>query len=207
VRAGTASLRLARKARKIGISLVQQGLIAQNEFAKLVMMGSLGLIELAIPLTDEDRRDFEIHIHGLFGSALAVQVKSVLQLLGKGKARYLQIRFDVRASRLVTDPLFYYFFAFLDPATMRFADPVFLIPSTVVHEGASPKKSGGFWHFTLQASMASNAHDRWQPYRVNTLELGQKLLDIMREQRKLRAASPAASRILEIPDIVWIRKR
>ena len=56
------------------ISLVQQGVIAQNEFAKLLMMGSRGLIELAAPLTDEERRDFEIHIHGSYGSALAVQV-------------------------------------------------------------------------------------------------------------------------------------
>jgi len=67
---------------------VQQGVIAQNEFAKLVMIGSGGKIELAAPLTDEERRDFEIHIHGQYGSALAMQVKSALETgtLGSGKA-------------------------------------------------------------------------------------------------------------------------
>src|SRR2546430_14460589 len=90
--------RLPRKSGSIGremsprltrISLVQQGVIAQNEFAKLLMMGSRGLIELAAPLTDEERRDFEIHIHGSYGSALAVQGKSVTGLgrLGKNGGR------------------------------------------------------------------------------------------------------------------------
>ena len=40
------------------ITLVQQGLIVQQEFAKLVMMGSKGRIELAPPLTDDERRDW-----------------------------------------------------------------------------------------------------------------------------------------------------
>jgi hypothetical protein len=44
------------------LSLVQQGLIAQQEFAKLLMMGSDGRIEVASPLTDDERRDFEIHV-------------------------------------------------------------------------------------------------------------------------------------------------
>ena len=35
---------------KLHITLVQQGLIVQQEFAKLVMMGSKGRIQLAPPL-------------------------------------------------------------------------------------------------------------------------------------------------------------
>ena len=62
------------------ISDVQQGVVTQNEFAKLVMMGSGGRIELAAPLTDEERRDFEVHVHGRYGSALALQVKSAMEL-------------------------------------------------------------------------------------------------------------------------------
>src|SRR5438552_4720822 len=84
------------------ISLVQQGIIAQNEFAKLLMMGSRGLIELAAPLTDEERRDFEIHIHGFYGLALAVQVKSVMRLVRSSKnVRILHYKFMVRASRVI----------------------------------------------------------------------------------------------------------
>lgn len=208
------SPRLAR------ISLVQQGIIAQNEFAKLLMMGSRGLIELAAPLTDEERRDFEVHIHGVYGSALAVQVKSVMQLVHLSKnARYLHLYFAVRAGRVVNDPLFWYFFAFLDPKTMRLADPTFLVPSRVVHEQANPAKHGGFWGFSFEASVEPGSHDQWVPYRVNTLDLGNKALAIMREQAKLTDSSKfppsvpgegrvgAVSRILENPELVWLRRR
>ena len=194
------------------ISLVQQGIIAQNEFAKLLMMGSRGLIELAAPLTDEERRDFEVHLHGIFGSALAVQVKSVMQLgnLG-GKARYLRTRITVRASRLVSDPLFWYFFAFLDPKTMRFADPTFLVPSLLMHEAANPTRRGGFWNFTFEASMEPGSHDRWVPNRVNTLDLGKTAVSIMRAQasslpRLRERVGVGVGSLLALPDVVLVRK-
>ena len=164
------------------ISLVQQGVIAQNEFAKLLMMGSRGLIELAGPLTDEERRDFEIHVHGSYGSALAVQVKSVMKLVRLSKnVRGLHCQFTVRAGRIVNNPSFWYFFACLDPKVMRFLDPTFLVPSHIVHQQASPVKTGDFWEFTVQASMELDSADRWTPYRVNTLDLGKKALAIMGE--------------------------
>jgi hypothetical protein len=186
------------------ISLVQQGVIAQNEFAKLLMMGSRGLIELAAPLTDEERRDFEIHIHGSYGSALAVQVKSVMELARLSKnVRGLHCQFGVRATRVINDPLFWYFFACLDRQTIRFADPTFLVPSHIVHQQASPVKSGGFWTFTVQASMEPVSADRWAPYRVNTLDLGKKALAIMRRQRP----GQRTSSLLALPDVVWLQKR
>ena len=172
------------------ISLVQQGVIAQNEFAKLLMMGSRGLIELAAPLTDEERRDFEIHIHGSYGSALAVQVKSVTELVRLSKnVRGLHCQFTVRAARVVNDPSFWYFFACLDRQTMRFVDPTFMVPSNIVHQQASPVKTGAFWEFTVQASMELGSNDRWTPYRVNTLDLGKKALAIMRRPRRVIPAS------------------
>jgi hypothetical protein len=194
------------------ISLVQQGIIAQNEFAKLLMMGSRGLIELAAPLTDEERRDFEVHLHGMFGSALAVQVKSVLQLAYLStNARYLRTRISVRASRLVSDPLFWYFFAFLDPKTMRFADPAFLVPSLQMHEAANPIRHGGFWNFTFEASMEPGSHDRWVPNRVNTLDLGKTAVAIMKAQASSLPRLPGsvgvgAGALLALPDVVWVRK-
>ena len=172
------------------ISLVQQGIIAQNEFAKLLMMGSRGLIELAAPLTDEERRDFEIHIHGSYGSALAVQVKSVTELARLSKnVRGLHCQFTVRAARVVNDPSFWYFFACLDRQTMRFVDPTFMVSSNIVHQQASPVKTGGFWEFTVQASMEPGSNDRWTPYRVNTLDLGKKALAFMRQPRRVIPAS------------------
>ena len=189
------------------ISDVQQGVISQNEFAKLLMMGSGGRIELAAPLTDEERRDFEIHVHGEYGSALAVQVKSVLQLakLG-GKSLYLRTFFIVRASRLVNDPIFWYFLAYLDPKLMRFVDPTFLIPSHVFHEHANPIRKGDFWHFNFEGSMEPVAHDRWVPYRVGIHDLGKKVMAITKDLSKLRSASPDTAQLLEIPGIIWARQ-
>src|SRR6266550_9346259 len=97
----------------MALSSIQQGLIAQYEYAKFLMLGSGGLLELAAPLTDDERRDYEIHRRGRYGVGLANQVKSSTHLHRMSKnARYLYIQFDVRADRLVSSPFFWYFFAF-----------------------------------------------------------------------------------------------
>jgi len=60
----------------VPISLVQQGLIVQQEFAKLVMMASRGQIELAPRLTYDERRDREIHVRGQHRLGLAIHDQS-----------------------------------------------------------------------------------------------------------------------------------
>ena len=187
------------------ISFVQQGIVTQNEFAKLVMMGSGGRIELAVPLTDEERRDFEVHVHGRYGSALALQVKSAMELTRLSvNALYLRVHFGVRASRVVNDPVFWYFLAYFNPATIRFEDPTFLVPSAFLHEHASPRKKGDEWLFTFQASMEPGSHDRWEPYRVSQLALGKKVTQVIDDLRKL-PASIDASQLLEVPELIWAR--
>jgi hypothetical protein len=182
---GAVSARLRR------ISFVQQGVIVQNEFAKFLMMGSLGLLELAAPLTDEERRDFEVHMHNVHGVPLGFQVKSVMQLARLSKnSLWLRTFFSVRAGRVVNDPLFWYFIAFLDPKTMCLADPTFLVPAAVLHREASPIKKGGFWNFTFEASMEPGAHDKFAPYRVNTLDLGQKVLSLMKDGETVSRSFP-----------------
>lgn len=187
------------------ISDVQQGVIAQNEFAKLVMMGSRGMIEMAFPLTDEERRDFEIHIRGQYGSALALQIKSARELANMGKARYLRVRFSVRDDRLVSDPIFWYFFAHLDPKTMRFADPTFLIPSHDLHKRVARSRHEGTWDFLFVASMEPRSQDEWAQYRVSQFELGKRLMAIIHDLRGLRSASPEVGRLLDVPGIAWAR--
>jgi hypothetical protein len=201
------SSRLASSARSLAISLVQQGIIAQNEFAKFLMIGSGGQIEIAAPLTDEERRDFEIHVRNHLGWALALQIKSVMELTRLSKnSLYIRSFFSVRASRVVNDPLFWYLYAFLDPKTMGFVDPVFFIPSEYFHQHANPEKKGGFWHFNFEASMEPGSHDQWAQFRVDTRQLGKKVLAVMQQQAKLRTVSPEASRLLNLPGITWLRK-
>lgn len=188
------------------ISNVQQGVVTQNEFAKLVIMGSGGRIELAAPLTDDERRDFEVNVPGGFGSALAVQVKSAMQLLRLSvNVLTLRIYFPVRASRVVNDPMFWYFFGYFNPSTMRFQDPAFLVPSQFLHEHASPKKKGDEWLFTFQGSMEPGSHDQWVPYRVSQLALGTKVMQVIDDSRNLRAPLNAAQ-LLQMPGLIWARK-
>jgi hypothetical protein len=189
------------------ITLVQQGLIVQNEFAKLVMMGSKGRIELAPPLTDDERRDWELHVRGQFGFGLAVQVKSTLHVQRKDRVSpILHSFFQVPTKHLVTSPLFYYFLAYLDPKLMRLADPVFLIPSTVFHKYASPRRHGAYTQFTFMGNLDPKSRDRWRPYQVNTLELGGKILDIMAHLRRNRRHAEQSAQLLSVPGALWVQE-
>jgi hypothetical protein len=191
----------------VAISLVQQGLVVQQEFAKLLMLGSGGRIEVAAPLTDDERRDYEIHVRGQYGFGLAIQVKSVRRIhTAGGHARYLRCQFPVRATRVVNNPYYWYLIAHLDIKQMRFADPVFLIPSTVFHKNAGPIRKGAFWWFVMAANMEPRTRDKWEPYRVDTLKLGHRVLEIMNDLKKHRDKSLALAPIPGAPDVLWLRR-
>ena len=192
----------------MALSSIQQGLIAQYEYAKFLMLGSGGLLELAAPMTDDERRDYEIHRRGRYGVGLANQVKSSTHLRRMSKnVRYLYILFDVRADRLVSSPFFWYFFAFLDPKLMGLADPTYLIPSKDFHEMAAPRLRNGVWYFTMAASMEPKARDKWHPYRVNTLELGEKVLEIMADLKRRRVPVDKAAAVLSMPETLRVVRR
>jgi len=191
----------------VPISLVQQGLIAQQEFAKLLMLGTGGRIEVAAPLTDDERRDYEIHVHGQYGFGLASQVKSVRNLRRQPgrRGRYMYCQFPVRATRVVNNPYFWYFIAQLDIELMRFADPVFFIPSSVFHKIADPRRRGAFWWFEMTANMEKWSHDKWEPYRVDPLQLGKHVLKIMNDLNKHRHQESLAM-VPTSDDVLWVRR-
>ena len=174
----------------MAITSVQQGLIVEHEFAKLLMMGSGGKVEVARPLSDDERRDYEIHVKGLYGPGLAVQVKSTLALRRhSARTHYLNAFFVVRTGRVVNHPRYWYFIAYLDTNLMRLGEPTFLIPSKEFHERANPSRRGDQWSFSFQANMEPEARDKWYPYRVGTVELGKRALEIMRDLNKQRAVA------------------
>ena len=190
----------------MALSSIQQGLIVQYEYAKFLMLGSGGLLELAAPMTDDERRDYEIHRRGRYGVGLANQIKSSARLHRMSKnARYLLIMFDVRADRLVSNPFFWYFFAFLDPKLMGLADPTYLIPSKDFHEMAAPRLRNGVWYFTMAASMEPKARDKWHPYRVRTVDLGGRVLEILADLKKARLVPPSG--LFSTPGVVLLRSR
>jgi hypothetical protein len=198
------------------ISLVQQGILAEFLFNILAVFGSDGLLEVARQATDDDRRDADVHRRGDFNLNIGFQIKSAIQVVHPWAVDRLHIRFTVRKDRLVTHPLFWYFFAFLDPRIMRFADPVFIVPSAEVHKHAIPHLHGDTWHFDFHASLGSDAHDHWVGYRVSTLDVGKRILSIIDSLEKNQATSltplrehfpsPSGTRPRVGSDLTWVRR-
>jgi hypothetical protein len=188
------------------ISSVQQGLIAEYEFAKFLMVGSGGKIELAKPVSDDEARDYEIHIRGRYGTGFACQVKSAMSLHKMSKnVSSINIFFDIAVDRLVNSPFYWYFVAYLDPKSMGLADPTFLIPSQDFHRLAAPIQRGGMWRFSMAASMQAKSRDRWNRYRVGTLELGERVLEICGDLSKLHPGAKLPAGLLAIPDVLVVR--
>ena len=104
----------------MSITRVQQGAIGQFIAAILMMMGSSGKLEVAVPMSDDEWRDQEVHQRGVFGKSLALQVKTTLQVHVRAHAvtPLLYVHFTVPAQRLVSHPLFWYLLAYLDRQTM-----------------------------------------------------------------------------------------
>ncbi|HYM50658.1 MAG TPA: hypothetical protein VET65_08810 [Candidatus Limnocylindrales bacterium] len=171
---------MARKPVAARITDVQQGIVTQNEFAKLLMLTSDGQVEVNPPKTDDERRDFELHRKGRFGRTLSLQAKSALQLIQRTKGRprlgiYIgEMRGRPRASRS-----FYYLLGWFDPVIMRFRDPVFLVPSLVLYRKAMLRKTGRYWHLNFNASVDPGSRDKWAPYQVSQKELGRRLIRLM----------------------------
>jgi len=187
------------------ISSVQQGLIVEREFAKFLMLGSDGRIELATPVSDDERRDYEIHVRGQYGVGVACQVKSAATLHKMSKnVRYLNIFFDVRADRLVNSPFYWYFFAYLDLEVMGLADPTFLVPSTDFHRLAAPILRDGVWRFSMAANMEPKSRDRWNRYRVKTLDLGRVLLEINKDLKRRHALPMPPKGVLSAPGVIFV---
>lgn len=187
------------------ISTTQQGIIAQQECAKLLMLGSDGTLEVTWELTDDERRDLEAHVHGEFGRSLVFQVKSTTYQEHRWKAHHLAIHFAVATKRLISHPLFWYFFAYLDLKAMVFADPVFLVPSAEVHAHAAPKRREATWTFNCSASLDPASKDRWRRYQVGTRDVGQRVLQLLKELRA-QPGAPAAG-LAEVPDPLWVTLR
>lgn len=82
------------------------------------------------------------------------------------------------------DPAYWFFGAYLDPLTLDFADPMFLIPSEVF-------RRRGTGSVQRLPSLSWRSRDRWVKHRVTRLELGSRLVEIL-EQLKGRVSGAVA---------------
>jgi hypothetical protein len=176
------------------LSDVQFSRFAETEVAKLLTFGRpRGVLEVMLPMTDDERRDLETHIKEHFRLSLALQVKAVEELYPHGKVWRLQKRFSVKLERLIEDAFFWYFFGFMDPATAAYRAPVFLVPSHVVHTEAVHVVNGNLVDFDFVASMETSSKDRFHPHACDPLELTGRVVQFLRAQEGSRRAGTGAA--------------
>ena len=166
-----------------GLSTTAQGIVAELLFTVLLILGSDGQLEVSRPVTDDERRDIETHIRGLFLQGLIFQVKSTTYFEHRFKARHLEIHFDVEKDRLLSHPLYWYLFAYLDVEAMGLAEPLFLVPSDEVHRYATPKLTEKGWSFNFNASLEPDAKDHWHKFQLSKRELATRVLAIIQSQK------------------------
>jgi hypothetical protein len=190
------------------ISSVQQGVVVQYECAKLLILGTDGQVEPAVPVSDDDRRDFEVHVKGDFRANLALQVKGAIFLQHRFRSYNLAINFHVPKDRLISDPSFWYLIMCLDLARMGSRDPLFLVSSEDMHRHASPRLVGDMWHFEFHASMSPDSKDHWRPSQIAAKDLGNRVLQLLTEPPLRMAPSDATVQELSrLEHLVWVRRR
>jgi hypothetical protein len=180
------------------LSDVQFSRFTETELAKLLTYGSDGLLEVMVPLTDDERRDIETHLKERFRLSLAIQVKATQVLYPHGRIERLQKRFFVKQERLFDDPFFWYFFAFMDLETMAFRAPVFLVPSKVVHRQAVHSVKGEIVDFDFVASMDPASKDQWREYACDPVEVAERVVKFLKatpSRRRAAVGRPAESAI------------
>jgi hypothetical protein len=70
---------------------------------------------------------------------------------------------------------------------------------------AAPGLRNSVWNFTMAASMEPKARDKWHPYRVRTVDLGGRVLEILADLKKARLIPPSG--LFTMPDVVLLRSR
>ena len=186
------------------ITFTQQGIVTQYEFAKILIVTSDGVLEVSLPLTDDERRDMEIHIRGKFASSIAFQVKSTTHLVHRYKAYQLSMFFSIPKDKVINHPNFWYFAGYFDMKAIAFADPVFIVPSTDMHKHAAPHFDGERWTFNFGASLDPNSQDHWRPYQVPTHKVGVRVIEILEHQQSDKTVPLLPAHVSELDGLVFV---
>ena len=191
------------------LSDVQFSRFAEMEAAKLLTFGRpRGVLEVMVPMTDDERRDLEAHIKEHFRLSAALQVKASYVLYRLGRAPRFQKSFVVKPERLIENLFFFYFFGYMDLETMAYRAPVFLVPSHIVHKEVVHQLRGGLIHFNFIASMDPSSRDRWRPYACDPSEVAGRMVRFLRAQEHRNRASlgrPDGSVIAQ-PGTILVRR-
>ena len=192
----------------MALSGTQKGVVGQYEFLQVAMVTGAGDLLAYVPAADDEQRDAELHRRGASALAVGVQIKisSALERLKHHVHPYVRIQFSVASNRIVSGPGFWYFFAAFDFKQLGFVDPVFLVPSELVHAHCrvhSTKPRMAVFCFT--ASMNPKARDLFARHRFTTSELGPRVLKILGDLPKRKTLT--LPEVLESGGIVLVARR
>jgi hypothetical protein len=178
----------------VRLNNLQIGKIGEMELVKHIIVGSEGQLNAFVPVAPDDKRDVEVCLRQGFEPGIAIQSKVRTQAR-RDLLDPLDFGWVVSPDRLVDDTRFFYFFAHLDLKACRLSELVLLVPSTVVHADVRMLDSEGLRGFRLFASLHPLYRDRWSPYRVPLGDLGQRVVEIIRELNagRVRPASLIAA--------------
>ncbi len=181
--------------RSMPLSAIQKGVIGQFAFLATALVTGRGQVEVYTPAADNEGRDAEVRRHLKRAAGVGIQVKVAFGLSKAGGRRtYLAFSFSIPKKRVRDDPRLWYFLALYDMRQLRLQDPVFLIPSAVLHKLARSGKTNRGVHFEVLANLSPTSRDQWSPYRIALRDLGKRLLEIIDE-----APLTASSRRLKLP--------
>ena len=164
------------------LSAIQKGAIGQFAFLAAALVTGRGQVEVYTPAADNEGRDAEVRRHLKRAASIGIQIKVGFGLHrsnAHGGRKYLELRFEIPEKRLRNDPRLWYFIAVYDPVQLRLLDPVFLIPSAVMHRLARQGRTKRGILFKVIADLVPTSRDKWWPYRVALRDLGQRLLELI----------------------------
>lgn len=137
---------------------------------------------------------------------MQTKVKTKLRLIWRDKWQ-LHVTFTVRARRVVSSAMYWYFFAHLDRRAMRFTSPCFLVPSAVVHRRCTSRSRRTTRIFAFVAAVSPDSRDYWVRYRVDASDVGRRLLQILEELQRTRAVGDPSIRLPRIPGVIVVGRR
>jgi hypothetical protein len=174
------------------LSAIQKGAIGQFVFLAAALVTGRGQIEVYTPAADNEGRDAEVrrHLRRLAGIGIQVKIAFSPSKTG-GRRNYLAVTFSIKKTRIRNDPRLWYFIGLYDERELRLQDPVFLIPSAVLHRLARRGKSRRGIDFDVVANLSPSSRDQWSPYRIALADLGKRLLEIV-DKTGLMASSVQA---------------
>ena len=156
-----------------GLSNKAIGTSAENLACGLAILGAEGRLRAGLPDARVGRINIMFHLRGEFDRPLGVQVFCRTAPDAPGLAMF---HFLSRPERLMTSPAFWYLFAVFGPGGKSFIDPMFLVPSEVVHRRLHPAR-GGLVRFRRVFRLSPNSREPWSRFQVAPDDLGRKICE------------------------------